>query len=99
MREAYGRRRLLLVEGLRELGFRVPVLPRGAFYVLADARAFGSDSLALSFEILERAQVGTCPGVDFGEAAEGWLRFCSAASEASIAEGLERLGRVLPGLG
>jgi aspartate/methionine/tyrosine aminotransferase len=99
MREAYGRRRLLLVEGLRELGFRVPVLPRGAFYVLADARAFGSDSLALAFDILERAQVGTCPGVDFGEAAEGWLRFCSAASEASIAEGLERLGRVLPGLG
>jgi aspartate/methionine/tyrosine aminotransferase len=99
MREAYGRRRLLLVEGLRELGFRVPVLPRGAFYVLADARAFGSDSLALAFDILERAQVGTCPGVDFGEAAEGWLRFCSAASEVSIAEGLERLGRVLPGLG
>jgi aspartate/methionine/tyrosine aminotransferase len=99
MREAYGRRRRLLVEGLRELGFQVPVMPQGAFYVLADARAFGSDSLALAFEILERAQVGTCPGVDFGEAAEGWLRFCSAASEESIAEALERLGRVLPGLG
>ena len=98
MCRAYERRRMLLVEGLRELGFRVPVLPQGAFYVFADARAFGGDSLALAFEILERAKVGTCPGIDFGQAGEGWLRFCSAASEASIAEALERLERVLPDL-
>ena len=47
-------------------------------------------------EILERAHVGVCPGIDFGEAGEGWLRFCCAASEESISEALERLGRVLP---
>jgi aspartate/methionine/tyrosine aminotransferase len=98
MREAYSRRRTLLVDGLRKLGFGVPVLPQGAFYVFADARAFGNDSLSLAFEILERARVGTCPGIDFGAAGEGWLRFCSAASEASIAEALERLGEVLPEL-
>ncbi len=98
MREAYSRRRTLLVDGLRKLGFGVPVLPQGAFYVFADARAFRSDSLSLAFELLERARVGTCPGIDFGAAGEGWLRFCSAASEASIAEALERLGEVLPEL-
>jgi aspartate/methionine/tyrosine aminotransferase len=98
MRSAYDRRRMLLVDGLRKLGFDVPVLPRGAFYVFADARAFGSDSLRLAFDLLERAHVGTAPGVDFGEAGEGWLRFCAAASEASIQEGLQRLGRVLPDL-
>lgn len=99
MREAYARRRLLLVEGLRKLGFRVPAVPPGAFYVFADARAFARDSQALAFELLERAHVGTCPGVDFGAAGEGWLRFCSAASDASIGEALERLARVLPELG
>ena len=98
MREAYARRRDLLVAGLRDLGFRIPVVPLGAFYVFADARAFGSDSLALANEILERAQVGICPGVDFGEAGEGWLRFCCAASESSIEEALARLARVLPEL-
>jgi aspartate/methionine/tyrosine aminotransferase len=98
MRSAYDRRRMLLVEGLRKLGFGVPVLPRGAFYVFADARAFGSDSLRLAFDLLERAQVGTAPGVDFGAAGEGWLRFCAAKSEASIQEALQRLGRVLPEL-
>ncbi len=75
------------------------MVPEGAFYVFADARAFGSDSLHLAFDLLERAEVGTAPGVDFGQAGEGWLRFCCAASEEAIAEGLERLSRALPDLG
>ena len=97
MRLAYDKRRHLLVDGLRELGFCIPVMPAGAFYVFADARAFGNDSRELAFDLLERAHVGVCPGVDFGAAGEGWLRFCSAASEVSIGEALGRLGRVLPG--
>ncbi len=98
MREAYARRRMLLVEGLRKLGLGIASPPEGAIYVFADARAFGEDSLALAFTLLERARVGVCPGVDFGAAGEGWLRFCCAASEESIAAALERLARVLPEL-
>jgi len=98
MRAAYAPRRELLVSGLRRLGLRVPVLPQGAFYVFADARAFGGDSLALAFQILERAQVGTTPGIDFGAEGEGFLRFCYAAPEARLREALERLARVLPTL-
>jgi aspartate/methionine/tyrosine aminotransferase len=98
MRLAYARRRRLLIDGLRELGFKIPVEPAGAFYVFADASAFGSDSLQLAFTLLERAKVGTTPGVDFGECGEGWLRFTYANSEAAIAEALERLARVLPTL-
>ena len=97
MRAAYERRRGLLVEGLRKLGFGVPVLPRGAFYVLADARAFGADSQRLAFGLLERTGVAACPGVDFGEQGEGFLRFCYAASEETIAEAVERLAGALPG--
>jgi aspartate/methionine/tyrosine aminotransferase len=95
---AYAKRRTQLALGLRELGLKVPVMPQGAFYVLADARAFGGDSLRLAMLLLERARVGAAPGIDFGEAAEGWLRFCCAASEAAIAEALARLARVLPSL-
>jgi aspartate/methionine/tyrosine aminotransferase len=98
MRVAYARRRDLLVDGLRRLGFGVPVLPEGAFYVFADARAFGRDSLALALALLERAQVGTTPGIDFGAAGEGFLRFCYAASDAALEEALVRMGRVLPAL-
>jgi len=95
MAAAYGRRRSLLVEGLRKLGFGVPTLPPGAFYVLADARRWGADSRRLAFRLLEEAHVAVTPGVDFGAAGEGFLRFCYAASEDVIAEAIARLGDVL----
>jgi len=98
MRAAYAQRRERLAEGLRRLGFAVPTLPRGAFYVLADARAFGADSRRLAFDLLERAHVGATPGIDFGVAAEGWLRFCCAVSESTIDAALERMARVLPSM-
>jgi len=98
MRKAYQGRRDRLVGGLRALGLEVPVPPRGAIYVFADARSVDADSRRLAFALLERAHVGVAPGVDFGEAGEGWLRFCCAASEATIEEALQRLERVLPEL-
>ncbi len=98
MLDAYTRRRRLLIDGLRALGFGIPVEPKGAFYVFADARAFGSDSLRLAYTLLERARVGTTPGIDFGASGEGWLRFSYANSEAAIEEALERLAAVLPTL-
>ncbi len=95
MRSACETRRDLLVAGLRRLGFGIDRDPEGAFYVLADARRFGGDSRALAFRLLEEAHVGTTPGIDFGEAAEGRLRFCYARSRATIETALARLAPVL----
>ncbi len=95
MREAYDRRRARMVDGLRRLGFGVPTMPVGAFYVFADARAFDTDSQRLAFRILEEAHVAVTPGIDFGEAGEGWIRFSYTAPEETIDEALERIGRVL----
>jgi aspartate/methionine/tyrosine aminotransferase len=98
MLAAYTRRRRLLIDGLRELGFGIPVEPNGAFYVFADARAFDTDSLRLAYALLDQAKVGTAPGIDFGEAGEGWLRFAYANSETAIEGALERLAAALPTL-
>lgn len=95
MRRACAERRDLLVTGLRRLGFGIERDPEGAFYVLADASAFGRDSRALAFRLLEEARVGTTPGIDFGDAAEGRLRFCYARSRATIETALARLEPVL----
>jgi aspartate/methionine/tyrosine aminotransferase len=95
MVEAYARRRGLLVDGLRKLRLEVPVPPRGAFYVFADARAHGADSRRLAAELLERAHVAVTPGIDFGAAGEAWLRFSLSAADADIEEALERLARAL----
>lgn len=95
MRDAFARRRRVMLDGVRSLGLKVAVEPRGAFYVFANARNVSPDSLDLSREILEKAGVGVAPGVDFGSAGEGFLRFSYAASEARIEEGLRRLGAFL----
>jgi len=96
MLEAYTRRRTLLVDGLRKLGFEIPVPPAGAFYVFADARRFGSDSRRLAFDLLERAHVAVTPGIDFGAAGEGFLRFSLSAPDAAIETALARLAEALP---
>ena len=94
-RAAYAKRRARLVAGLRALGFGVAREPQGAFYVFADARAFASSSVALAAALLERSGVACTPGVDFGAAGEGFLRFCYAASEDAIDEALVRMKPVL----
>lgn len=98
MTAEYDRRRQVMLAGLRKLGFKVESDPAGAFYILADARAFGTDSVALAQDILAKTKVGLTPGVDFGPEAEGYLRFSYANSVENIEEALERLGRYLSGL-
>lgn len=92
---AYDRRRRVMVEGLKKLGFQIRYEPRGAFYVFVDAAFIRRDSLALAMDILEKVRVGVAPGIDFGAHGEGHLRFSYANSEENIEEGLERLKRYL----
>lgn len=95
MRRIYDQRRRYLVPELRKLGFGIQVEPTGAFYVLANARAFSHNSYQLAFDILEKAHVGVAPGIDFGSGAEGYLRFSYATSLERIQEGMTRLRRYL----
>jgi aspartate/methionine/tyrosine aminotransferase len=94
-RRVFDERRHAMVAGLRRIGLGVTTPPTGAFYVLANARRYTSDSLAFAFEILERTHVAVTPGVDFGRNAEGYLRFAYANSLPRIEEALTRLGRFL----
>lgn len=88
----YDERRKILLKGLREMGFQIPVEPQGAFYILVDARHLGKDSYRLAFDILEKSGVAVTPGIDFGDAAEGHLRFSYATSLENLEEGVRRLG-------
>jgi aspartate/methionine/tyrosine aminotransferase len=97
MRLLYDQRRRLLLEGIKRLGFGVRVEPQGAFYVLANARAFTSDSYAFALELLEGARVAVTPGIDFGKGGEGYIRFSYTTSLENIQEGLERLSAYLEG--
>jgi len=91
MRAIYDQRRQELVKRLRGLGFGVHFEPQGAFYVLADARHIDSDSQRLALDILDKTGVAVTPGIDFGEGAEGFLRFSYTRPLPEIIEALQRL--------
>jgi aspartate/methionine/tyrosine aminotransferase len=95
MVNTYDKRRRYMIERLRKMGFTIAVEPTGAFYVLANAKRFSSDSYHFSFDILHNAKVGVTPGVDFGPKGEGYIRFTYANSIENIAEGMDRLERYL----
>lgn len=92
MRALYDERRRFLVPALREVGLRIECEPCGAFYVFADARCWGDDSLELSRRLLEEAGVACAPGIDFGTGGEGFLRFSYATSLERLEAGVARLG-------
>ncbi|MBN1193541.1 MAG: pyridoxal phosphate-dependent aminotransferase [Coriobacteriia bacterium] len=93
MRSVYDERRRFLVPALREIGLSVATEPLGAFYVFADATAWGPDSVTLAGRLLEEAGVAVAPGADFGAGGEGFLRFSYATSLERLNEGVSRLGK------
>jgi aspartate/methionine/tyrosine aminotransferase len=94
-REAFRQRRDVLVRGLREIGFGVPVLPQGAFYVYADCSRFG-DAPAVAQRLLDEAGVAVTPGLDFGSHRAGdHLRFSYATNINHIEEALDRMAQAL----
>ncbi|MBZ0273933.1 pyridoxal phosphate-dependent aminotransferase [bacterium] len=96
MRVFYDERRRAVLAGLAKLGLAPKVEPTGAFYVFVDVRelcrATGFNSLALAFDILERAHVAVTPGTDFGPGGEGYIRLSYANHLDRLMEGLRRLG-------
>ncbi|KGK97723.1 aspartate aminotransferase [Methanococcoides methylutens] len=93
----YDERRKHMLKRLKDIGFRVGYEPMGAFYVLADASEFGTDSLEMSRTILNEAGVAVTPGIDFGDGAQGYIRFSYANSLENIEEGMKRLDTFLNG--
>lgn len=95
MKAIYNERRVYMLSRLKEMGFKIDVEPKGAFYIFCDARKFTKDSYRFAFNVLEHAHVGITPGVDFGTAGEGYVRFSYANSLENIKEGLDRIEKYL----
>lgn len=89
-----GRRRDLLVDGLRDAGLE-PLVPQGGYFVVADAAPIGvSDAMAWCLEIPERLGVAAVPVSAFCESpagVESLVRFAFCKSEDRIREGTARL--------
>jgi aspartate/methionine/tyrosine aminotransferase len=92
----FKRRRDFIVPALRSLGFGVPVVPDGAFYVYADTRGVShpaaGDSDALTRAMLHDAGVVLVPGADFGfHAPDQYIRLSYATAYSKLEQAVERL--------
>ena len=88
----FDRRRLLLYNGLKELG--IPCSrPQAAFYLFPDISEFGMDSFTFAELLLDKYGVATVPGVEFGKNGENHLRISYATSFEDCQMGLRRIAQ------
>jgi aspartate/methionine/tyrosine aminotransferase len=102
MRQAFSRRRRVMVEMLREIeGIHCP-MPLGAFYAYPSVEGIlgkairGSrpqTSSELAALILDQAEVAVVPGEAFGPS--GFLRLSCALGDADLVEGVGRIQELL----
>lgn len=83
MRQAYERRRNLLVEGIKEIPGVEFSAPAGAFYAWLK---FDTDKASeeLCNDLLESAKIAGVPGIAYGEEDKVCVRFSFAASEEEL---------------
>jgi aminotransferase len=89
----YTRKRAVTCEALAAAGLP-PVVPQGAYYVLADISHLGyASAREAARAILVEARVATIPGTSFFTGAEGerFVRVCYAKEDDVLAEGCRRL--------
>ena len=98
MRDAFLKRRNLVLDLMKEIpGFKTNI-PQGAFYVYPDVSAlFGksyngyiiNNATDLSLYLLDEAHVALVPGAAFGD--DKYIRFSYATSEDKLTEALKRM--------
>ncbi len=92
MVEEYNRRRMVIVEGLNDIGLSC-FEPKGAFYAFPSIKATGMTSEEFAERLLIEEKVAVVPGNAFGKGGEGYIRCCYATSMAELEEALSRMKR------
>lgn len=94
-RAEFEARRDFLIPALKEIGFGVPVVPGGAFYIYADCSGLAPDSFELSRRILTEAHVAITPGKDFGvNEPEKHIRIAYTNNIDTLREAVGRIARL-----
>jgi len=97
MRTSYNRRRLLIYEGMKEIG--LPAFePKGAFYLFPNIKSTGLTSEEFCHRLLMEQKVACVPGTAFGDCGEGYVRCSYASSVDNIMEALRRIRRFVENL-
>jgi aminotransferase len=97
MKSQYNRRRMMLLDGLRTLGFEC-FEPEGAFYLFPKVTDDRMTSEVFCEKLLHEGGVAIVPGTAFGDCGEGFARISYAYSMQHIEQALERMEKFLKNL-
>ena len=93
----YQKRRDVLVEGLRRIGWEVES-PKASMFVWAQYPAEWRErmgSIDFAMKLIEEAEVAVSPGRGFGEAGEGYLRLALVENEHRLRQAVRQIARCL----
>ena len=95
--ETYSKRRDVLVQGLRRLGWAVEPPKAGMFVWAPIPEPWRSRMSTMDFAmmLLEKADVAVSPGSGFGDAGEGFLRLALVENENRLRQAVRQIGRCL----
>jgi len=85
----YSARRDLLVKGLRSAGLEVEP-PKATFYLWVEVPE-GYTSAQFAALLMEKSGIVATPGIGFGDAGEGYIRFSLTSGEDRLREAASRL--------
>lgn len=92
----YQRRRDVLVDGLRRLGWDVTPPKASMFcWVKIPPRWAAMGSMHFAMKLLREADVAVSPGAGFGPAGEGYLRLALVENENRLRQAIRQIGRAL----
>ncbi|MFB2769018.1 pyridoxal phosphate-dependent aminotransferase [Pelatocladus sp. BLCC-F211] len=89
MRQAFAKRRQVMLERVNAIPELTCPQPDGAFYLFPDINKTGLKSLQFSDALLEEQQVAVIPGIAFG--ADDNIRLSYATDMVTIEKGMDRL--------
>jgi len=92
--ERFRHARDFLVSRLKKLKQVQIAVPDGTMYAFFNIEGM-TDSLAFCKRMVREQGLGLAPGAAFGPEGEGFVRWCFAASQERLAEGILRLARAL----
>ena len=94
--EVYRERRDVLVDGLRRIGWNIP-LPKGTMFAWAPIPEpfVEMGSMKFAQKLLTEANVCVSPGIGFGARGEGYVRFSLVENEDRIRQAVRQIRRSL----
>ena len=95
MRLAYKARRDFMVDALNAIPGVACDRPAGAFYLFVRFPGLGTDSMQIASILLEEAEIAGTPGIAFGQAGEGHVRFSIATAMSELERAVERIERLM----